>query len=71
MACFTYNIDEVNSILEAYKQSLVSKSNGLQTIHSNILTHMGTLIRWSNIVKKIGGPTCRGRNRKWIALRFG
>ena len=26
LACFTYNIDEVNSILEAYKQSLVSNS---------------------------------------------
>lgn len=26
LACFTYNIDEVNSILEAYKQSLVSKT---------------------------------------------
>lgn len=32
LACFSYNIDEVNSILEAYKQSILSKFKRISTI---------------------------------------
>lgn len=32
LACFSYNIEEVNSILEAYKQSIISKFKRISTI---------------------------------------
>lgn len=32
LACFSYNIDEVNNILEAYKQSILSKFKRISTI---------------------------------------